>query len=209
MGHTSTDGRSQRAEAKRQARRAQMLRAAEALFSSRGYYATSVADVIEAAQVSRGTFYLYFDSKETLFHELVDEFVARITSVVRIVDPAAPDPTQQIYENIRRVVDVMFDNRELAILVLRQAAGVDPRIDDKIDGLHRFMHEMVAGALANGATWGITRPVNDRIVATALVGSVSQVFLQYGASQEVDVAGREAIARALFDLCLRGLLANR
>lgn len=206
MTGLTTDGRSARARAKRQARRAQMLGAAERLFREHGYHGTSVADVIDAAGVSRGTFYLYFDSKESLFLTLIDEFVQRVTEVVEVVDPAAPEPTGQIYANIRRVVDVVFDHRDLTILVLREAIGVDAKVDEKLHRLYGFLHEMVCGALVNGAAWGLVRRVDERVVAMALIGAAKEVFYQHLVLEPPAQPDREAVTRALFDFGLRGLL---
>ena len=66
------DGRTRRAQERRAATRQQLLNAGERVFGTKGYLSTSVADVIEAAKVARGTFYLHFESKEALFQELVD-----------------------------------------------------------------------------------------------------------------------------------------
>jgi AcrR family transcriptional regulator len=52
-----------------------LLDASLAVFAERGFHATRVDDVCEAAGVSHGTFYLYFSSKEDLFRTLVDDVV--------------------------------------------------------------------------------------------------------------------------------------
>src|ERR1700755_2310258 len=83
---TTTDRRSLRAEQKRVERRDAILRAAEHVFCARGYPDASIADVIDAAQISRGTFYLYFDSKDALYLELIERFTALVTQAVQVVD---------------------------------------------------------------------------------------------------------------------------
>src|SRR5438067_9933141 len=61
----------------RETRRQQILEAAARVFARKGYRNTGVADIIEAAGVaSRGTFYLYFQSKEEIFLALVDGWFA-------------------------------------------------------------------------------------------------------------------------------------
>ena len=60
------------AESRRRTRRkterpAELLAAALELFVEHGYAATRLEDVARAAGVSKGTLYLYFDSKEALF----------------------------------------------------------------------------------------------------------------------------------------------
>lgn len=46
----------------------------ERLFSERGYYETSIKDITDAADVGTGTFYIYFDSKLSLYKVVLDEY---------------------------------------------------------------------------------------------------------------------------------------
>ena len=55
-----------RREQQREVRRQQILDAALAVFSQKGYQAANVSDVAAEAGVSQGTIYWYFDSKEDL-----------------------------------------------------------------------------------------------------------------------------------------------
>ena len=50
-----------------------LLDAAMIAFDQRGYYDTRVNDVVEIAETSHGTFYLYFSNKEDLLRALVAE----------------------------------------------------------------------------------------------------------------------------------------
>ncbi|SDB07975.1 TetR/AcrR family transcriptional regulator [Bauldia litoralis] len=52
-------------------KRQQILDGARRLFLSKGFDASSMGDIAQEAGVSKGTLYVYFDSKERLFHELV------------------------------------------------------------------------------------------------------------------------------------------
>lgn len=56
-------------------RRRELLNAAEALFVSQGVAATSVDQIVAAADVSKGAFYLHFPSKEALLAALQQRFV--------------------------------------------------------------------------------------------------------------------------------------
>ena len=62
------------AEQARAARREQIIAAGLACFARSGYHATTMADVAAQAGVSKGTPYLYFASKETLFLALHEEW---------------------------------------------------------------------------------------------------------------------------------------
>ncbi len=56
-------------------RPAEILSAALSFFSTKGYAATRLDEVAREAGVSKGTLYLYFESKQALFKAVVVEFV--------------------------------------------------------------------------------------------------------------------------------------
>lgn len=201
--------RSTRAGAQRERRRMDILLAAAKLFGQRGYHGTSVADVIEAAEISRGTFYLYFDSKDAVFLELMEQFIQRIISVLEVVDPEGPAPTERIAENVRRAVDVVFENRDLAVMVLREGFGMRPEVDEKLGRFYGFVREMLEGALLNGARHGLTRKVDETLAATALIGAIKEMFLHELVLGHTHEDGRRALSEALIDFGLRGLLIQR
>jgi AcrR family transcriptional regulator len=61
------------AEMPETAKRRQILEGARALFLGKGFDAASMGDIAREAKVSKGTLYVYFDSKEKLFQEIVEE----------------------------------------------------------------------------------------------------------------------------------------
>ena len=89
------DGRVSRARKQREYRRAAVLAVARQVFSQKGYHATSIDDLIAAADIARGTFYLYFESKRAIFDELLDELFATLAATVKRIDvaPGAAPPS--------------------------------------------------------------------------------------------------------------------
>lgn len=67
----SESAKEPRWERRKQDRPQELLAAALQLFVERGYAATRLEDVAAQAGVSKGTLYLYFDSKESLFKSVV------------------------------------------------------------------------------------------------------------------------------------------
>ena len=203
------DGRTKRAKAMREARREEILEAAVGLFRRHGYHATSVSEIIEASNISRGTFYLYFDGKEALFLDLIERFIERIVAVIEVVDPHGPNPRRAIYDNIRRVVDVVFDNRDLTVMVLREEVGLRPQVDAKLGRLYGFVREMVEGALVKGARTGLIRKVDVTIGSIAIIGAIKEVFYHLLAVEHDEPPDRAQVTRRLLDLSLRGLMPAR
>lgn len=76
----STTGRSSRRQANNaqyEARRSKIIDLAAHLFASKGYAATGIREIGEAAQLERGALYYYIESKESLLGEIHD----------RVMDP--------------------------------------------------------------------------------------------------------------------------
>src|ERR1700683_522526 len=70
-------------ERSRARRRAAIIRAAYELFAERGYDATTVADIAEAAEVSPRTVAMYFPAKQDIALSRFSDGVAGLTDVIR------------------------------------------------------------------------------------------------------------------------------
>jgi len=79
-------------------RKQQLLDAAADLFSTRGYANTRIVDICERAGVAKGLFYWYFDTKESLYAEMIRAMRQRL----RRVQADAMDPDANAVERIRQ-----------------------------------------------------------------------------------------------------------
>ena len=61
-----------------EATRRRLLEAAETVFADQGYHEASIVKITERAGIGLGTFYLYFDSKQTIFEALVIDLNRRV-----------------------------------------------------------------------------------------------------------------------------------
>lgn len=61
--------------------RAKLLAVAAAEFARLGYHNTKVGDIVSSAGLSQPSFYIYFDSKEAAYEELVAEFRRRLQAL--------------------------------------------------------------------------------------------------------------------------------
>jgi len=73
----------------RTARRAEIASAAARVFSERGVANTAVSDIVKAAGIAQGTFYLYFETKDEVILAVVDEMASQmITAIEAAVETA-------------------------------------------------------------------------------------------------------------------------
>lgn len=70
---------------------AKLLDAGMRVLAERGYHAARVDDVVRVADVSHGTFYLYFANKEDLFRALAMQCAEEMTALAGDLGDVAPD----------------------------------------------------------------------------------------------------------------------
>ena len=102
------------------------------VFSSKGYHATTVKDVVEAADISVGTFYFYFKNKEDLFETLYDEvaenFYAAICNSLGNVNNEIDLGFSKAITFFLKVIDLC---RPMAKIMLIEAVGLNPKFERK------------------------------------------------------------------------------
>ena len=82
-------------------RKQEILDAAMGLFTTRGYDAVSMRDIARAAQITPGLVYHYFDSKQNLFAEAFEAYVAECSAgLIRVLD--------DVEVPLARKLDVLF-----------------------------------------------------------------------------------------------------
>jgi AcrR family transcriptional regulator len=199
------DGRKVRANQRRSQRRNEILAAGRKVFSVKGYHASSVADILAEARIARGTFYLYFRSKRAIFEVLLDEMFTQIRGALRRVQIGGEvDPVLvQMYGNVRRIIEVLESNRELTIILLREAVGLDADFDQKLNAFYDRLSRVIEETLKLGQSMGLVRPCDTRLVSYCVLGSLKETVMHLLTSgQEVD---RDLLAREILEYNLRGL----
>lgn len=161
----------------REHRRREILQAARTVFSANGYHATGVADIIAQAGIARGTFYLYFNSKREVFETLLDEFLDLLRSRVHRIDETVglEGIHAQLRENVTGVLDAFAENPELSRIILNEAVGLDKGFDDKLSEFYQGLLDLIEQSLTLGQDLGIVRPLDTRVIAAAILGSVKEV----------------------------------
>src|SRR4030095_8133378 len=103
-------------ERAKQERRRQIVAAAKSVFADAGYHGASIHAIIERAEIARGTFYLYFESKEAVFGALLDEAMTELRRrIVRIdTGPGARAPKDQLHDSLASLLEFIVSDRPLA-----------------------------------------------------------------------------------------------
>ena len=79
--------------------RGRIVSAAWQLFYEQGYENTTVEEIIETSQTSKGSFYHYFDGKDALLSTLSDLFDEKYEALQETMDPAMPAMDKLLFLN--------------------------------------------------------------------------------------------------------------
>ena len=162
---------------KKAERRAQILACARNVFARRGYHAAKIDEIVEAAGVARGTFYLYFDDKRAIFAELVDRFLARLHLSIQRIDVEG-DIVAQVKSNARAVITLFLQDHAMTKILLTDAPGLDAEFDRKLLAIYEEMLEYLVSSLEEGQSVGIVGPGDARIFAFLTVGAIKELLQQ-------------------------------
>lgn len=190
----------------REIRRQQILDRARDVFAKKGYHLAKIDDVVAAAGVARGTFYLYFHDKRSIFEELVSRFFQRVALAVASIDTDQPiEP--QIRANFSRLLDVFLGDPGMAKILLTDVTGLDVEFDRRLLAFYADIEALLLRSLREGQSLGIVQEGDARVVAHFVLGGVKEVLLQLTrAPVPVD---REAISENVFGILARAVLVPR
>jgi AcrR family transcriptional regulator len=165
--------------AKRETRRQELIDAAVAVFSAKGVSAVSVDDIVRAAGVAKGTFYLYFATKDDAVNAVATWMV---DGVADRIEAAATDPTRSPIERllafgagVREIGDEPYERDLIEVFHRPENRALHDRVGAR--GLVRLT-PVVAGIIAAGIERGDFRrqdPLRAAAYVMACFGSLHEV----------------------------------
>lgn len=194
-------------ERAKQERRRQILAAAKAVFAEAGYHGASINAIIERAQIARGTFYLYFESKAAVFDSILDQAMAELRARIRRIevdDPKAPPPQVQLREQVVATLEYIVKDRALATLLLSAGHTPEAEASERLDQFFAEMRDLLRRALETGMEIGLTRKCHPELAAAALLGMIRGVIEQI-IRKDSETTVDEVVSEVLM-VALRGVL---
>jgi AcrR family transcriptional regulator len=150
-------------------RRAQILRAARAVFVERGYLAARVEDIAKRAGLSKGAVYFYYTSKRDLFLSLVREEQEATYAFLSGAD-TDPRPAQvKLLDLGQRYIQYFagLKTPPRFFLMSSEAAIRDEEIREELTATHQRFIDAAARILAQGIAEGAFRE-QDPMASAAL-----------------------------------------
>lgn len=166
------------------------------LFAERGYQATTIADIAEAADVAPRTFFSYFPSKEAVVFHNLDRDLDSLEAMLR-ERPAG----EQAFDALRRWIDAMFDQwkaeSDESILrkrLCRENEALANFASATMGRIHTLLLDAVARDLGEAAD-----ALRPRLVAAAAIAALSALDAEFDEQHDDDAVPDKAEALAVLD----------
>lgn len=154
--------------------RALLLEIAVDEFARNGYHGTKISTIVKRAKLTQPTFYLYFNSKEAIFQELVNLFQEKLFSLTKEarLDSGLDLNTlpERISHGLAKIFSFFAENKSLTTIGFYNSAGAD-EIKSK-------MVLLMVENLQSEVESGYFNPdIDVNLVAECIVGMVERVTI--------------------------------
>ena len=194
---------------RKEARPEEILDAALDLFTEKGFSSTRMVDIAKKAGISKGTLYLYFDSKEIIFKELLT------TMITPMVDEA--ELTIQQFEGcaselLRTMVKSWWSNiwhsklSPIPKLIVSEAGNFPEMAEFYVDTIMKRARGLFESIIQNGIESGEFRNCDNRAAARLLMSPVIQANIwKHSLSKYDDPLDEQSYINLHLDIFLSGL----
>ena len=189
-------------------RRAEILTAAGQLFAEKGYHRTTTQDIAKAAEVSEGTIYNYFSSKEELLFAIMERISQSQNSGDRDLEAFSEDPKAFFRALLDSRQDSLKENRIMLQAILSEIL-VNPELRD------RYYEELIVPEiesmrilLEERTNQGQIQLSDPSLVARILMAIFSGLFLLQVSGDEVISTQWKELTNQLTDIFFDGVGVN-
>jgi len=192
-------------------RREEIIQAAALVFRSKGYRATTLADVAEAVGGDRASLYFYISSKEEIFDEIVSDVVKSNLAVAEEIRDSKAPVTSKLRTLIVQLMEAYAEAYPFLYVYLQEnlahvSESRQPWAAD-LRSINRRYEAAVEAIIQQGIDEGSVRSLTDpRILAFGLLGMVSWTHRWF--NPEKSAISATEIGQAYAEVMLNGLAAS-
>jgi AcrR family transcriptional regulator len=212
----SKQGRSRRAVARATKRRTKveqreaslekLLSAARHLFVSKGYASTTLEEIAAAVDMTKGSVYFYFGSKEAVLLELLNQAEQIvIDTVLKLLESSGGSATEKVVSFLHHQSQLGVTDRENMLLIIMMSLEFeDGPVARKVKALYRKFYDGLNEVIRDGQRSGEFRTdVPSRELVSIIVANHDGTFLEW--YRRSDELSGTRLVRAMRGIILTGL----
>ena len=179
-----------RRERRKQEVRDRILAAAERLFLRRGFEATTVDQIAEAADVAQKTFFNHFPTKQSVFEAFADGRLSLFAEAVAAERERGGSTASQLARVFELMADHASEMHELVRDLVLHMMHAPPALDAGSEQL-ATLQSAIAPLLRDGQARGDVRSDHDVAFLTELVvGAYCMIMIQWAKDPSYPIRAR-------------------
>lgn len=178
-----------------------LMRAAE-VFAKIGYATSTIGDITDATELSRGALYHYFPSKEALLYEIIGDQLAVFLNILNEALRSGQAPVEKLRMVTAAIVQCNVNSRNEQVVVLNEVNRLSDADRERLKGLERQIFHKIADLITMLDVDGRVTDRNKSVYAMMYLGIVNYTFAWYHPDGPVKPAEYAELVATLF---LRGL----
>jgi AcrR family transcriptional regulator len=196
---------------RKEARPEEILDAALTLFTLKGFSATRMDDVAKQAGISKGTLYLYFDSKDAIFRSVVETLIGpQLKQIEKRVDEFQGSNEELLRELVQGWWRNVAESNLSAIpkLIVSESGNFPELAEYFVNNVVKRMRKVFIRVIDRGISSGEFRDCDSKAAARLLQAPVVQAVIWKHSMQQWDDAGdARAYISLHLDIFFKGLKA--
>jgi AcrR family transcriptional regulator len=170
-------------------------------FAERGFHSTRIEDIAEAAGVAKGTFYLYYESKESVVLALMAEFTRELERILTWVGEdlfrGEQEPMQIFAKEAKELMSALYEKRVLARWLFKEGRSVSSEIDAEFQRMVQSVTQQSKANLIVAQNGGWIQCADPGLAATLIVGGIMQLYAEW-LEERVDRPLNQVVFQVLF-----------
>jgi AcrR family transcriptional regulator len=190
----------------------QLMDAAIEVFHDKGYQKARVSDIVGAAGVAQGTFYIYFKSKEDVFIRVCSELTVSFSKMLEnTTDIFSGSSHLEIRANlnrfISRLITLFHDNGKLTRILFREGSSYGGPFTGLYENIHNQFVEIIHRQLEKNRDRSSLSFEDAETIASFLLGLFDRsLFYFMEIKKNVDIP---VLSRCMTDFVLFGLTGEK
>lgn len=162
-------------------RRAEILQVAADLFARKGFEATSIREIGDAAGILSGSLYHHFKSKEEMLHDLLKGFVGKLVPIYDEVVSSGAKVDKTLAGLLEAGLKISLDNSPELTIVMQERKFLSRHpefryVNDAMQDVERIWYGVLQEGLRSGA---FRKDLDMNLVLRALMDLMSSTASWY------------------------------
>ena len=157
-----------------------ILESAKQVFAQKGFHAATMEEISELAEFSKGAIYNYFENKETLFVELINEKLNDIIKIIKENVPKMENPEAKIIKMTELILNFFEDEKETFRIIqtvrFKYDSGEKNKLHNTIHQKYVEYYNFIINVIKEGISAGLLKNIDPQLLSMQLIGLIHQII---------------------------------